>query len=304
MADCLIAFGSNLGNRIESLHGAVAALEALPDINLIAVSKPLQTEPVGGPENQSAYVNAAIRVESERSPRSLLQNLLEIEQRMGRDRRSGRWGPRQIDLDLLLYDELQVEAPGLVVPHPSMSFRRFVLEPAAEIAGDMTHPPSGLSLVQLVERLNQRPNQILIVGVRHPDPLFERLSNRADKKNSTKKNFRIFSDHASNSTTKGHIDKSDWSLLALNDFSSWNRFHPSTKLVVVPKLATEDRSFGDAAEAASRVDPIELIESAKGFPGPTLQIPWDPDGDELFFDRAATEIHAAIEAMLPIDRSA
>ena len=163
MHDVLIAFGSNLGQSEEILRSTI---EHVGDFGLdtivSAVSRPRTTKPVGGPAGQPDYVNAAIRVKTGLSAVAFHQRLMKTENDLGRRRRQ-RWGARVVDLDLLLCDDQVIATDSLQVPHPRMSFRRFVLEPACEIAADMIHPYSQCSLGELLQVLNERDNLIGIV---------------------------------------------------------------------------------------------------------------------------------------------
>ncbi|MDZ4818812.1 MAG: 2-amino-4-hydroxy-6-hydroxymethyldihydropteridine diphosphokinase [Planctomycetota bacterium] len=152
MTACLIALGSNLGNRADTLDRAVLMLRDTPDVRLLAVSQWHETEPVGGPAGQSAFLNGAAVIKTELSALSLLQLLQQVEDSLGRIRQE-HWGPRTIDLDLLLYGDRQIDLPELKVPHPLMTTRRFVLEPAAEVAPEMIHPTNGLTISQLLQQL-------------------------------------------------------------------------------------------------------------------------------------------------------
>lgn len=145
-----IALGSNLGERAAAIHSAIAHLRRTPTIAVTAVSPLIETEPVG-PGGQGRYLNAAARLVCRIGPRQLLATLLSIEAAHGRVRRPGvRWGPRTLDLDLLLYDELVLDEPGLTVPHPRMHERTFVLEPLAAIAPHAEHPVLWLSVESLL----------------------------------------------------------------------------------------------------------------------------------------------------------
>lgn len=142
----LLGLGSNLGERDATLKSAVAALRATPGIEVLAVSGFIETEPVGRTD-QPRFLNGAARLRTMLSPRDLLQRCLAIEHAHGRDRQAGavnaaggRWGPRTLDIDLLLFGERIIDEPGLRVPHPRLHERLFALTPAAQIAGEMVHP--------------------------------------------------------------------------------------------------------------------------------------------------------------------
>lgn len=126
-----VGIGSNLGDREAHLRRAIDLLGAENGIEVTGVSQIRETEP-WGPVEQGPFLNGAVRVETALAPRVLLERLLEIEQHMGRVR-TERFGPRTIDLDLLLYGQETVEEPGLTVPHPRLSERSFALEPLVEL---------------------------------------------------------------------------------------------------------------------------------------------------------------------------
>ena len=135
MAEAFVALGSNLGDRAGHLTRACAALEAGP-LKLTAISSVYETEP-WGPVAQGPYLNQVVRGTTELAPRALLSALFAIETRLGRDRREEiRFGPRVIDLDVLLYGDLKIAEPDLEIPHPRLLERAFVLVPLAEIAPD------------------------------------------------------------------------------------------------------------------------------------------------------------------------
>lgn len=131
-----IGLGSNLGDRDRHIAEAIAALSELGD--LVAVSALYQTAPVGGP-TQGAYLNAVVVIDTALPARRLLEACLEIERTHGRER-TERWGPRTLDLDILIFGEATIDEPGLSVPHPELANRRFVLEPLAEAWPDATLP--------------------------------------------------------------------------------------------------------------------------------------------------------------------
>jgi 2-amino-4-hydroxy-6-hydroxymethyldihydropteridine diphosphokinase len=155
--DCLIAFGSNEGDSGTTYREVGKRLEGIACGGVLA-SQLVATAAVGGPK-QNDFLNGAFRVATELSPRELHQALISIETEFGRERRQ-RWGSRRIDLDLLLYGERVYSDSRLQVPHPRMSFRRFVLQPASEIAAEMIHPISGLTIHELLSRINHLPNEL------------------------------------------------------------------------------------------------------------------------------------------------
>jgi len=133
-----LGLGSNLGDRLTNLQGAVDLLQAEPGLRVAASSRVWETVPVGGPP-QPDYLNAVIGVETDLSARDLLEVAHRVEARLGRVRKE-RWGARSIDVDLLLYDGESIEEADLVVPHPRLRERAFVLLPLLELAEDVTLP--------------------------------------------------------------------------------------------------------------------------------------------------------------------
>jgi 2-amino-4-hydroxy-6-hydroxymethyldihydropteridine diphosphokinase len=142
VARAYIALGANLGPREDTLRRALELLAAEPTVEVVQVSAFRETDPVGVVD-QPRFVNAAAALETTLGPRELLDVLLDIEQRLGRVRDGTRWGPRVVDLDLLLYDDGIVDEPGLHVPHPRLHERRFVLEPLAELDPELEIPGLG-----------------------------------------------------------------------------------------------------------------------------------------------------------------
>jgi 2-amino-4-hydroxy-6-hydroxymethyldihydropteridine diphosphokinase len=142
VARAYIGLGANLGSREETLRRALELLAAEPHVEVVQVSAFRETEPVGVVD-QPRFVNAAAALETTLGPRRLLDVLLGVEQRLGRIRDGLRWGPRIVDVDLLLYDDDVVDEPGLHVPHPRLYQRRFVLEPLAELDPELAIPGLG-----------------------------------------------------------------------------------------------------------------------------------------------------------------
>jgi 2-amino-4-hydroxy-6-hydroxymethyldihydropteridine diphosphokinase len=135
-----VGLGANLGDREATIRRAVALLGAEPGIEVVAVSSLRETDPVGYLD-QPRFLNGAAALDTELDPEELLERLLEIERALGRERRgSPRFGPRAIDLDLLLYGDEALDEPGLTVPHPRLAERRFALEPLHELDPGLTLP--------------------------------------------------------------------------------------------------------------------------------------------------------------------
>jgi 2-amino-4-hydroxy-6-hydroxymethyldihydropteridine diphosphokinase len=137
-----VGLGSNLGDREGTIRRALELLAAGGDIELEAVSSLRETDPVGY-EDQPRFLNGAAALRTELAPRAVLQRLQDVERQLGRDRSGPRFGPRTIDLDLLLYDGERLDEPGLRIPHPRLAERRFVLEPLAELDSAVEVPGRG-----------------------------------------------------------------------------------------------------------------------------------------------------------------
>lgn len=164
MPRSLIALGANLGDRQQTLGRAVELLAARAEISSVTASRLHETAPVGGPQGQAAFLNAAVALDTSLAPEALHDLLQRIERDLGRQRTT-RWAPRAIDLDLLLFGDSVISTPALSVPHPRMAFRRFVLAPAAEVAPAMVHPLLGLSLAALLAHLDAAVPYVALLGM-------------------------------------------------------------------------------------------------------------------------------------------
>lgn len=151
-----LAFGSNLGNRQATYREAIRALNRIPGTVIRACSRLYETEPIGLSDNGGAFLNAAISVETDLSPRELMHEMSQIEALLGKSRTHSSDVSRAIDLDLLLYADCHVQEENLEVPHPRMHRRAFVLIPLAEIAAEAVHPILHLTVEELVRMLPAR----------------------------------------------------------------------------------------------------------------------------------------------------
>jgi len=163
MSVAYIGLGSNMGDKVANLKKAVLELGKVPGNKVLAVSSFYKTEPVGGVE-QDWFVNAAAEIETSLTPRELLNKLLYIEKNLGRVR-DEKWGPRVIDLDILLYDDLVMNEEGLSIPHPYLHERGFVLVPLAEIAPKVIHPKFKKSISELMRGIHDNKKIEKIGGV-------------------------------------------------------------------------------------------------------------------------------------------
>ncbi len=151
MAKSAIGFGSNLGDSVKILNDSRQILAQTSGIKLLSLSSWYKTIPIGPP--QPDYINACAVLEVELTPLQLLETLLKIEQQFSRTR-TQRWGPRTLDLDLLLFEDLIFNSNNLQIPHPRLRERAFVLVPLAEIAPDWIEPVSGVTIAKLLQQVD------------------------------------------------------------------------------------------------------------------------------------------------------
>jgi 2-amino-4-hydroxy-6-hydroxymethyldihydropteridine diphosphokinase len=152
-----IAVGSNQGDSVRICREVFEVLRKHPAIDILRTSSLYRTSPVG-PVEQDRFINAAVLLQTRHEPQALLKLMIEVEKSFGRVR-TVKWGPRTLDLDLVFYENIQLDLPVLKVPHPMMSKRLFVLMPLAEIEPDWVHPDLGLSVHQMLNRILELDDQ-------------------------------------------------------------------------------------------------------------------------------------------------
>lgn len=132
MAICYLGIGSNLGNRRKYIRAAVKKISALKETKVIKLSATIGTEPSGGPAGQGKFLNAALKIKTDLPPLTLLKQLKHIEKTLGR-KKTLRWGPRIIDLDILFYGDKIINRKNLQIPHPKVFQRKFVIKPLLQV---------------------------------------------------------------------------------------------------------------------------------------------------------------------------
>lgn len=161
---CGIGLGTNVGRRIDNLiQAAHAVIARVPDARLTRVGGVYETAPVDCPEGSEPFLNSVIEIETDAGPHVIHQALKEIEIEMGRPTLRERNAPRSIDLDILYLGDRVIDEPGLVVPHPRLHIRRFVLRPLADIRPDLTLPTVRRTVSELLESLEDDPAQVVLV---------------------------------------------------------------------------------------------------------------------------------------------
>jgi len=175
MTTAYLALGSNLGDRLTTLRAAVRALAEHAELHVALardVASIYETSPVGGPLDQPLYLNSALRVRTSLTPSALLATVLAIEASLGRTRRE-RWEARVIDIDLLFVGDVVIDSPNLILPHPHLHERRFVLEPLSELAADLIHPLTGVSIGTLTEHLRSDRGTDAVTRIEGPEWVLE-----------------------------------------------------------------------------------------------------------------------------------
>ena len=160
----LISVGSNLGDKLENCLNGIAALTGSGKSMLVGASRFFRTSPVDYTD-QDWFINAAVKISTTMAPLALLDELVTIQQQMGRKADSVRFGPRVLDLDILLYDDRIIRTPRLEIPHPRMHKRAFVLQPICDINPSIIHPVLGQSAADLLSRLNDANQRVIPLEV-------------------------------------------------------------------------------------------------------------------------------------------
>ncbi len=151
MAICFLGIGSNLGNRKRNINRAISKISEFPNTKLLDKANIYETLPVS-PIKQSKYLNTAVKIKTKLSPDELFSILKETEKILGRKKRE-RWAPRIIDIDILFYDDININTDILVIPHPLLHKRIFVLKPLNDIASEFKHPLLGKTISKLLDEL-------------------------------------------------------------------------------------------------------------------------------------------------------
>jgi 2-amino-4-hydroxy-6-hydroxymethyldihydropteridine diphosphokinase len=159
-----ISVGSNLGKRIQNCQKGISSLGNATGTTVVAQSPFYETEPVDC-KDQDWFVNGVIKIETELAPHSLLATLKDVEKKLGRRRQPIRFGPRVIDLDIILYDELAIDTPELEIPHPRMHQRRFVLKPICDIDPNLRHPSLHQTMIELYDAINGQEQDMKVIAL-------------------------------------------------------------------------------------------------------------------------------------------
>ncbi|MGI9515432.1 MAG: 2-amino-4-hydroxy-6-hydroxymethyldihydropteridine diphosphokinase [Pirellulaceae bacterium] len=275
MRQCLIAIGCNQGNCQAQIAAALDQLDQLPDTRVVQTSSLRQTAPVGNTDQ--TFLNGAVLLQTGLPPAHLMTCLLELESSAGRQR--GRdSGNRPLDLDILLFDDLSIQEPGLTIPHPRMSFRRFVLEPAAEIAAEWSHPELDCRLGELLNQLDSRPNVIAVVMSPAIAQLLQQQPDLCDRAAETSIVWQRDSAINDSADDPSAFTDDRWLVLMFDDDASIEAWADQIKLLIAPELTSgyrgprwivsDDVTLPVSGQATALVDQvmtaIASMQPAKG----------------------------------------
>lgn len=288
MANCLLSLGSNVGDRAATLSAAIDEVTALPDVQVVRQSNWLPSQPVGGPSGQSEFLNGAALIETSVPPLTLLDELKRIEARRGRQT-GERWAARTLDIDVLLYDDAVIETEMLTLPHPRMSFRRFVLTPAVVVAPKMLHPIIGWPIERLLLHLNMASDRVAIVS-----PSAE-LRDRASDCVAKQPGWQPTD--APKFATAEHHWPTGWTSWLVTSVGTSSAKASTSRSQSLPYAAAEFPKLTVLLDDALAKPGDKLLWSTlvrQPGRGPTLRVPASES------DRLAEEILAAIRAVWPI----
>ncbi len=263
----LIAFGSNQGNPKQIFADAVAQLGRTDGVNIVRISTEIWTRPIRGQSEKnneqdaenSDYLNAVIRIQTSLNPQELHAATAKIEREFGRVREH-RWGDRSIDLDLLLLGSQIVDSDTLTLPHPRMTFRRFVLEPAAEIAAELIHPIANCSIEQLLEKINS-PDKTMGIAL------------------TKSRNRESVASQAIQTLSESYPQ---WKFKKIFCQKKYLEIHQDLSILVIQ----------DPPQQTIGLDPEESWQRAICFPGPCLRL--NPQAD---YEKTLIELRAAIQTI-------
>lgn len=233
----LLSLGSNLGNSENFLSDAVAKIQQVPEIHSVRVSRFRPSQPVGGPVGQNPFLNAAVEITTSLSVEQLLENTQRIEAELGRTRHS-RWDARTIDIDILSFDDLVISSPRLVIPHPRMTLRRFVLEPVCDLAPLAIHPETGWSFQRHLDHLQLAGNYALTLNLTGVSPVRTLVSLSHDETTLVAQSLPVASNEQE--LAKNYHVLKQWS--AGEQFVLCN-FAPSECLIKQPNLIGSVEKF-------------------------------------------------------------
>jgi len=285
MAKSLISLGANLDHREATMAEVADRLHRIACDHQVVVSRVYESLAIGGPSGQGKFLNAVALIDTDQDAHAILHSLKQWEIDLGRTR-DIRWGPRTIDLDLLLHDQVVCQTSELTLPHPRMTFRRFVLEPCCDVAPEIIHPIAGVCLEDLLRQLNGEVNNIAVCGGT-PEYWEKLLQAVCDRLVAYGIDLEILAGNYQDSKNR----KDD--LLRWNISTNWK--HPGQLLKNPHKLSQPPKLLITLMEPSE----IEKIHSrsSKVFPGPH----WVID-TRSSTEAAADDVAAAILAIshLPI----
>ncbi|MCA9134067.1 MAG: 2-amino-4-hydroxy-6-hydroxymethyldihydropteridine diphosphokinase [Planctomycetales bacterium] len=301
MPRCLISFGANLGNALETIQRSAELLrQELQCAAAFRLSRFFRTPPVGGPGGQPPFVNAVAAAETPLSAIQVWQAIRNVEQELGRER-NRRWEARRIDLDILLYEQLRLWTPQLKIPHPRMCMRRFILVPALDVAAEWTDPVSGLSIRRLADSLQAGAGSLRVIPGDSPAEPFSQTTR--DMVDQVAEQAMATMAPAPAAATRGGLHtapptETRWlSLVPLEELVANNSLRPAAKLTMflAPKLSNPNLVWEEAQAAWA-----QRLNLTAGQADRAAELPLDGPRYLLASDDEQWAVHemvAALEAM-------